>query len=376
MSEATIPAVTVQEETVSVAIQADETASPNAEPAGLNFNAILAKFDRACGLQAELNYDQASLAAEYVGAFLKAAPGTAMRSSAVLHLAAVSFRQSDDIFSLSDKEGTVKHAKRVNLLLNVNAVCTLIGDGSGLEKVKGNGRKVKGKQSRLPWGKIRELCPLVERFADDHLEVWGLHLSIAGKDNTLAIDLLTQIANAPALTQNDIRTAVKKIRMEHAIQENDLVEAAKWGYRAPEEIKTAPVPAAEPVDHATETDSLTIVDGSKTDVPATAATPDKDEETIVNGPSVVPPTQDSGTGPKTDCYQGESILHTLANQAKEGTVKDFADLLASSISQHRQPYAVLRTILEMVRDEEIGSEEGQGWLTACIDCYDAEVATK
>lgn len=407
MNESTMNVTNEQE---IIAVQEETASEPNA-PVGPNFNKLLAKFESACQLQAELNYEQALLASQYVNAFLKAAPGTALRSAAVNHLASASFRWSDDIFTLSEKEGTAKHAKRVCMLLNVNAVCTLIGDGSGLDKTQGKGRKGKGKQSRLPWGKVRELCPLVYRVEssanDEHNEMWELHPCVwmgdelPSKEDYPAFQLLRTMASAPDLTQGEIRQAVRKMRMEYALSKGDKVEAARFGYvgtaaeaaavrKACHETDGKTVPVAEPVDHEAERvkqeeenegEELIIVDGAATDVPApteTVPAPAPESAAPVSpadqAAPVSTPSVPSGTGPKTDCYQGASILHTLAEQAKAGTAKDFADLLATSIRSHKHPVDVLVNIMSMLQADEVGNEDERAWITACLDCFHCENA--
>ena len=321
---------------------APEAVNPGASKEEVN--KALAKFERTVGLQADMNYQLAEQGADYVRLFLLAAPGVALRSKAVEQLAAVVFRASDDVFTLSESEGVKKHAKQMGGFLAVNAVRVLIGDGSGQEKGDGQkrqGRARKGKDAKLPWGKIREFSPLVSRKAEEHKEDWSLHQS-AGKDGEKAKELLSKVCDAPDLTAAEIREAVRTIRRDYALACGDKEEAKRWGYSEPAPVAPATpatAPAAPPAD-------------------ASATPPATDGQTLTVAPATPPASEDKpadgATAPATDnrppCNQGQSILVTLAEMAKKGTPKDTGFMLAKTIAHGDDVLALLDSTLTALAD--------------------------
>ena len=304
----------------------------------------LHRFERSCGLQMDLNYRLATDAAAYVKVFLAAAPGIAMRSSATEILADASYRYSDDVFILSPKDGITKHRQRVNVLLSVHAVVSLIGDGSGRDKGATDSKsKRKGKDARLPWGKIREFSPLVQRKEDEHKEEWSFHPA-AGQDGILAKELLDSVCSAPDMPAKDVREKVRSLRREYAVGMQDLEEAKRYGYEEPkQEAPASPQPAKEAGGEETEQEpeSLTVEgEQPKQDAPSSGAT--------------------GGAGAtNSGCNQGTPLLEQLAASASKSGARDFAGLLLDAAKRHAQTASVMECLVEAFLEDP--ETDVDGW---------------
>jgi hypothetical protein len=105
---------------------------------------------------------------------------------------------------------------RVNTLLAVHAVATLLGDGSGVAKGNGTG-KGRGKGStagRITWGMLRELRPLVHREKTDHAETWHVLPSVAYQARALVVEIA-----ASGMARKDVVSSVAKLMVQDAEQE-------------------------------------------------------------------------------------------------------------------------------------------------------------
>jgi hypothetical protein len=168
-------------------------------------NATLAAFGKQCRTAADHNYRAAALAAQYVDEFLGAAPGKSTRTTAVERLAAEWLLWDEESMAVPQATAMKTLRARVNVLLRVNAVAGLLGDGRGVAKGDGT-RKGKGKgkgDSPLPWGTLREFSPLVERQADDYREAWGALPHVADK----ARQLVQEVASS-GMARADVVKAV------------------------------------------------------------------------------------------------------------------------------------------------------------------------
>jgi hypothetical protein len=158
-------------------------AAPEAEQAAIDVQAVLKAanktldaFTAAVRNATDANYQLGRLAAQFVAECLAASPGKALRSSAVERLAERMMQESEDSLSLPLKQAMTNARQRVNVLLRGHAVAELLGDGRGVEKGDGSGKgrgKKGGADKPLPWNKLREFSPLVERLDDDHVEQWS-----------------------------------------------------------------------------------------------------------------------------------------------------------------------------------------------------------
>ena|SRR5579862_71043 len=118
-------------------------------------NATLAAFGKQLKQQADGNYRVAALAAQYVAEFLGAAPGKSTRTTAVDRLAAEWLLWDEESMSVSQHTAMTRLRSKVNLLLKVHAVGTLLGDGKGDGTAAGKG-KSKGKDQPIAWSTLRE----------------------------------------------------------------------------------------------------------------------------------------------------------------------------------------------------------------------------
>jgi hypothetical protein len=168
-------------------------------------NATLAAFGRQCRTAADHNYRAAALAAQFVDEFLGAAPGKSTRTTAVERLAAEWLLWDEESMAVPQATAMKTLRARVNVLLRVNAVASLLGDGRGVAKGDGS-KKGRGKgkaDGPLPWGTLREFSPLVERQADDYRETWGGLPHVAEK----AKQLVAEVASS-GMARADVVKAV------------------------------------------------------------------------------------------------------------------------------------------------------------------------
>jgi hypothetical protein len=195
----------------------DTTASEEQAPAPTSTlkeaNATLAKFGAECRRQADANFQLGALAWDYAQQFLGAAPGRAQRSTAVESLADEWRKWDEESMEESVRAAMERLKKRVNTLLAVHAVATLLGDGSGVAKGNGTG-KGRGKGStagRISWGTLRELRPLVYREESEHAEKWNVLPSVADAASALVVEIA-----ASGMARKDVVAAVAKLMVVDA----------------------------------------------------------------------------------------------------------------------------------------------------------------
>jgi hypothetical protein len=135
---------------------------------------LLGEWRRMVSSQAEANYHLAAHAAETVTAHLACAPGYAQRGTAIAEMARALVDDSDD--SLFPPPGVKPERwqesqlaaakKRVNTLLQVGAACRMLFGADRVRPVvtaKGPAKNASKAHPALPWGRVRELAPLVDR---------------------------------------------------------------------------------------------------------------------------------------------------------------------------------------------------------------------
>jgi hypothetical protein len=295
-------------------IQPTEADAPAPTSSLAQANKTLERFGRECRNQADANYVLASLAQQYVEEFLGAAPGKAQRATAVETLADEWAKWSEESLTLDRATLLRRMRERVNLLLRCNAVASLLGDGSGVAKGDGtkSGRGKGSKAGRLPWGTLREFCPLVSRQDGEHEERWRVLPSVAEEAQALVNEVATS-----GMARKDVVAAVAKLMLKDAEMERDAakrdgnadrIKAAedgvqRWGGKV--EQRTAP---------ATQ-------EGKPSDPPA-------------------PASQDGeAPAPAGDC-RAENLLKAAA----QGTAKDVAEMAVELITGGDEPDDVLELV--------------------------------
>jgi hypothetical protein len=191
-------------------------------------NATLAAFGRQCRTAADHNYRAAALAAQFVDEFLGAAPGKSTRTTAVERLAAEWLLWDEESMAVPQATAMKTLRARVNVLLRVNAVAALLGDGRGVAKGDGS-KKGRGKgkaDGPLPWGTLREFSPLVERQADDYRETWGVLPHVAEKAKQLVQEVASS-GMARADVVKAVAALVEEEQRERLANARRLVEADK-----------------------------------------------------------------------------------------------------------------------------------------------------
>lgn len=199
-------------------------------------NATLERFGKQAAKIADANYALAELAAQFVEEFLGAAPGKAQRSTAVDRLAAEWLRWDEESLTRPLAQAMTRLRERVNMLLRVNAVVDLIGDGAGVPKGNAtrSGKGKGAKDSRLPWGTLRELAPLVRRVNsdDEFADRWEILPAVVEQAKAFVADVATS-----GLTRPDAVTHVARLLVVQA--EAETAEKAARAQRAAEALDMA-----------------------------------------------------------------------------------------------------------------------------------------
>jgi hypothetical protein len=167
---------------------------------------LLSEFGKVVASQAEANYVLAATAAEAVSAHLACAPGYAQRGTAISDMAKLAVEASDDYYfpppgmkpekwqatKLTTARGKVHH------LLATGAACRILFGTDRNKPVvtaQGPAKNANNRHKAVPWGRVRELAPLVERTsAAETNEEWALKADVdAEKASQLAQAVLSGI---------------------------------------------------------------------------------------------------------------------------------------------------------------------------------------
>lgn len=379
---------------------APETPAPETAPvvdtaqALASANKTLAAFGHACRNATEHNARLGKLAAEYVRQFM-AASDKARRSTAVDNLAEEMRLWDERSLAESVETGRKRMRERVNLLLRVNAVVELIGDGRGLPKGDGTG-KGRGKRQDdkpLPWGILRELAPLVDETPDGWKIVGGLEeqsKALLAESSTAGLkrpDVVAAVAKLLADQAAAQATAAKAIREQADAEEAARVEAAR-AVRAEVERKAAEVQAlAQQAETAPEESKPAVVEqlnaaksellaqqeqlGKAIDSQLAAQTAKlqavaAEEQTVAKAESAIEKAdaKKPRTAPADPNPDGN--LLSPADIGKAGTVKDVAEMAVELITSNDNPDAVLEALLRQLKDHNTISKASKRAIDAAL----------
>jgi hypothetical protein len=347
---ATLPTVDNAPPPATVLAVTDETTDATPEQGDTatlaGANKTLRRFGSLCRAQADHNYALAETAALYVGQYLGASD-KATRSRAVENLADEWLLWDEETLALPKSRATTRMKERVNLLLRVNAVRVLLGDGRDVQKGDGTeaGRGKGKKGSPIPWGKLRELAPLVDRDPADNVETWAaLGDAVAEKGRALVVEIA-----ASGLNRRDVVDAVRKIAAGH--YSNRVTELRRIADAAPDDkdaqwaVQRAEKQAAQWVDKVAE---------DKLEPPEVEATEGEAEDVG---------TEEQATPPAP---QPQPRAVSLPQMAKEGTAKDVAEMCRELVEGNDQPDDVLATLLGMLKDSGSLSRKAQRACNAAL----------
>lgn len=331
--------------------QDDSSASEEQAPAPSSTlaeaNRTLTRFGAECRRQADANYTLGALAFQYVQQFLGASPGKAQRPTAVGCLAEEWRRWDEESMSQTVQAATKRLKDRVNTLLAVHAVATLLGDGSGVEKgdgtAKGRGKGAKG--GRIAWGTLRELRPLVERDDDDYSETWRVTPGLADAGRALVVEIATS-----GLARADVVTAVAKLMHGAAVEQLKAVtdsgddsavkaarqECQRWAEKAG--LKTDDDADDDQDDASEATD-----DQGSEDKPKASREPSQDYSDDADDDQ---DASDDPKAPRAPAPVGEPIIDPTAWAAKNPD--DVAGMLLQFIIRHKAPSSVLAALIEQL----------------------------
>lgn len=306
-------------------------------------NRTLARFGQACRTAADHNYATAELAFQFVTEFLGSAPGRAQRATAIEVLADEIRKHDEDSLSVPLAKAMARMKERANLLVRVHAVAVLLGDGRGMAKGDGTrkGRGKGGKDTRLPWGIIRECAPLVFREEDPHAEVWHVLPSIAAEARQLVAEIATS-----GMARQDVVAAVAKLMLVDARLEltaatesgdDNRVRAAesaveRWGGKV-ERIEGQDGKAKGGRKSATAKDASGPGDESQ----GNDGTPGQDDDAADADDEPAPQ-------PPAESRQGTNLLAA----ARQGTAKDVAEMAVELVTGGDEPDDVLEHILRQL----------------------------
>jgi hypothetical protein len=337
MSETITPATVPQGEPTEPTTTPEPTPDAGDTATLAGANKTLRRFGSLCKVQTDYCYGLAETAALYVEQFLGASDKST-RSRAVENLADEWLLWDEDTLALPRSKAMTRTKERVNMLLRVNAVRVLLGDGRDVAKGDGTaaGRGKSRKGTPIPWGKLRELAPLVERDPADNVEQWTA-LSVDVRDKGVA--LVAEIA-ASGLNRRDVVDAVRKIAAEHyTTREASLravADANPDNKDAQAEWQRARKQADQWVDKVTDT------------TPPVTETPE------------VTPTE------TTEEQKPQPRAVSLPQMAKEGTAKDVAEMCRELVESNDQPDDVLQALLTALHTSGVLSKRAQRACNAAL----------
>ena len=297
----------------------------------------------------------------------------------------------------SVETGRKRMRERVNLLLRVNAVVELIGDGRGLAKGDGTG-KGRGKRQDdkpLPWGILRELAPLVDESPDGWRIVGGLveqSKALLAETSTAGLkrpDVVAAVAKLLAEHAAAQATAARAVREQADADEAARIEAAR-AVRAEVERKAAEVHAlAQQAESAPEDSKPAVVEqfnaaksellvqqqqlGKAIDSQLAAQTAKlqavaAEEQTVAKAESATAKAEAKSGKPKSAPLDPnpDGNLLTPADIGKAGTVKDVAEMAAELITSNDNPDAVLEALLQQLKSHNTISKASKRAIDAAL----------
>jgi hypothetical protein len=299
----------------------------------------LARWGDLCARIADHNYDAGSLAYQFIDEYLGAAPGQATAKTARALLVEEWSKHDDAAFLMDPATAKRTLSKRLDVLLAVNAVATLIGDGKGVAKGNGtkSGRGAGKKDSRIAWTKLREFRPLVRRENNDHAERWTILPMVADEsrqllesvvhNGTAVADVVTEVAKLVVLNWERVLALPALTASDRLLAE---VELSTW-------TKKIPAPPAPPAEGAPDFVGPLMPPSTPSTPPAAGSTP----------PST-PPAGDKGTGERKPA--DKPVTMPTTEQVATLAPKALAEQVASMLFNSADPSIALRHLLSLAEN--------------------------
>jgi hypothetical protein len=252
-------------------------------------------------------------------------------------------RWDEDSLGLSLDKAKHNMVQRVNALLKGNAVRVLLGDGRDVAKGDGTkaGRGKGGKGTPIPWGKLRELCPLVDRDPSDASEVWSaLSNAVAEQGKALVVEIATS-----GLARDDVKKAVREIVATHWTVRVAELRAVAAG--DPENKN-----ALRAVQGAEKTAAVWVDKVLKGTTPEPTKPEPKPETPDVQGKAgpAKEPTPEPKPEPKPEVQPRAVSLPAMAAAANVG---DGADVARMFVEENSDPDGVLMAMLSALKGTNV-----------------------